>query len=120
MVSVFLDVVLESWVLEHLSVVFNGVDLLSGNSLGHVCWVLVHVKLNTWVLEDSIVVLGTGVLEGIVEELDSWLLGPEIRLLGNDDSWVGGGVVGNNDSLVSGLGLDNVSNGFKGRWWCNS
>ena len=104
--GMLLNVVFESWVLEHISVLFNGVHFLSGNSLCHVFWMLVQVLLNIWVLKNGVVIFGTGFVEGIVEELNSWLLGPEMRLFGDDDSWVGVGVVGDDDSWVGGR-LDN-------------
>jgi len=67
---------------------------------------LVQVLLNIWILKNGVVIFGTGFVEGIVEELNSWLLGPEMRLFGDDDSLVGVGVVGDDNSWVFG-GLNN-------------
>ena len=95
-----LNVVFESWVLEDLSEVNNVAGLDGSGGIGHVSWVLVHVKLDTWVLEDGLVVFGTGILEGIVVEFNSWLLAIQHRFVSDKNSWVGVSVVGDVDSLV--------------------
>ena len=69
-----LNIILKSWVLEQVSVIFN-VGIFNGSlGIDFISWVLLEVILNSWVLEDGIIVFDTSVLEDIVVELDSWLL----------------------------------------------
>ena len=72
--GVLLNVILKSWVLEEVSVTFNGVSFYGSLGIDFVPWVLLEIKLNTWVLKDGIIVFSSSVLKGIVVELDTWLL----------------------------------------------
>ena len=104
--SMLLNVIFESWILEDLLVIFNSVCLLSGLSIGHVPWVLLHIKLNTWILKNGFVVFGTGVLKSVIVKLDTWLFVIQNRLISNNDSWVGVSMVSDIDSWVDSITID--------------
>ena len=70
-----LDVVLESWVLEEIVVIYKGVSFNGSLGIDLVSWVLLKIKLDTRVLKDGIIIFGSSVLKVISVELDSWLLG---------------------------------------------
>ena len=71
-----LNIIVESWVCENVSVILNGVSFLGSKGIGQVSWVLLEIELDAWVLKDGIVVFDSGVLEDTLLELDTWSLTP--------------------------------------------
>ena len=90
-----LNVVFETWVFDQGLVVSDGIgseSLLLGSHDG---WVLVKIELDSWVLEEILVVCNTSVSLDVLVKLNSWV---GSGLLGNDNTWVWGSNFANGSS----------------------